>query len=195
MAWMIRWAAELISKYSVGEDGRTPCEGLRKEDCVTPLAAFGETLMYLPLKIVHRNKGMPAKRIGVWLGISERTEEVLIGTRRGVVKCRTVERLGDKDRWSRHNVLEMTGTPWEPVSGKDDHHIPVDIADNGDCMGSGSENDCEQASRMDDEEDDQLYRNASDTFHVSKKAVRKFGETKGCAAFELSEREGINQDA
>ena len=64
MAWMIRWAAELISKYAVGEDGRTPYERLRKEDCVTPLVPFGETVMYLPLKIVHRNKGMPAKRSG-----------------------------------------------------------------------------------------------------------------------------------
>ena len=66
---------------------------LRKEDCVTPLVPFGETVMYLPSQIVHRNKGMPAKRTGVWLGISERTEEVLIGTKRGVVNCRTVERL------------------------------------------------------------------------------------------------------
>ena len=36
-AWLIRWSAELISKYAVGEDGRTPYERLRKEDCVTPL--------------------------------------------------------------------------------------------------------------------------------------------------------------
>ena len=140
MAWLIRWAAELISKYAVGEDGQTPYERLRKEDCVTPLVPFGETVMYLPMKIVHRNKGMPAKKAGVWLGVSERTEEILIGTKRGVVKCRTVERLGSAERWNRNNVLEMKGTPWEPIPGKDDQHIPVDIAENGDYMGSESEN-------------------------------------------------------
>ena len=51
--WMIRWAAELISKYAVGEDGKIPYERFRKEDCVTPLVAFGKTVRYLPLKIVH----------------------------------------------------------------------------------------------------------------------------------------------
>ena len=68
--------------------GKTPYERIRKEDCVTPLAPFGETIMYLPLKTVHRNKGIPAKRIGTWLGINERIDETLVGTKRGVVKCR-----------------------------------------------------------------------------------------------------------
>ena len=135
MAWMARWSAELISKYVVGENGKTSYERFRGEDCVTPLVPFGETVMYLPLKSVHRNKGMPAKRTGIWFGVRERIEEVLIGTTRGVVKCRTVGRLGDTERWNKHNILGMAGTPWELVPGKDDHHIPVDIADNGDFMG------------------------------------------------------------
>ena len=173
MAWMIRWAAELISKYSIGEDGKTPYERLRKEDCVTPLVAFGETVMYLPLKTVHRNKGTPAKRIGVWLGVSERTEEVLVGTKRGVVKCRIVERLGDKDRWSRTNVLEMICNPWEPVPGRDDHHIPVDIVDNGDCMGSESENDDNPTDKIDDEEDDQVYKSTTGAIQSTEQADLK----------------------
>ena len=70
----------------------------------------------------------------------ERTEEVLIGTKRGVVKCWTVERLDIAERWDKNNILEMVGTPWEPVPGKDDQHIPVDIVDNGEYMGSDSEN-------------------------------------------------------
>ena len=45
MAWLIRWAAELLSKYAVGDDGRTPYERIRTEDCVTPLVPFGETIM------------------------------------------------------------------------------------------------------------------------------------------------------
>ena len=182
MAWMVRWSAELISKYVVGDDGRTPYERLRKEDCVTPFVPFGETFMYLPFKIVRRNKGMPAKRTGVWLGISERIEEVLIGTKRGVVKCRTVERLEGSERWNRNNVLEMVGTPWEPILGKEDHHIPVDIADNGDFMGSESENEDEQPIQVDEENDNQEYKGNVDKFHVSKKAIKRFGETKGCAA-------------
>ena len=84
MAWLVRWAAELFSKYAVGDDGRTPYERIRKEDCVTPLVPSGEIIMYLQFKIVHGNKGIFAKRVGVWLGISERIEEVLIGIEQGM---------------------------------------------------------------------------------------------------------------
>lgn len=98
LAWSVRCAAELLSKYAVGDDGKTPYERIRKEDCATPLVPFGETVMHLPLKTVHRNRGVPAKRIRAWLGVSERTEEALVGTKQGVVKCRTVERLGEAER-------------------------------------------------------------------------------------------------
>ena len=49
MSWLVRWAAELLSKYVVGDDGRTPYERIHKEDCVTPLVPFGEMVFYFPL--------------------------------------------------------------------------------------------------------------------------------------------------
>jgi hypothetical protein len=73
----------------------------------------------------------------------------------------------------------MVGTPWEPVLGKDDQHIPVDIADNGEYMGSESENEEKQIDHGEDEDENPEYKNTADKFHVSKKAIRKFGETKG----------------
>ena len=45
MAWLVRWAAELLSKYAVGRDAKIPFERIRKEDCVTPLVHFGEMTM------------------------------------------------------------------------------------------------------------------------------------------------------
>ena len=42
MSWLVRWAAELLSTYVVGSDGRTPCERVHKEDCVTPFVQFGK---------------------------------------------------------------------------------------------------------------------------------------------------------
>ena len=93
MAWMARWAAELLSKYAPGDDGRIPYERIRKESCQVPLVPFGETVMFLPMKTATSSKGEPARRAGVWLGIIERTEEVIIGTREGVTKCRIVCRL------------------------------------------------------------------------------------------------------
>ena len=82
MAWLVRWAAELISKYSPGDDGRIPFERIRHEACMVPPVPFGETIMYLPLQTASGSKGEPIKRQGVWLGTIERTEEAIIGTTR-----------------------------------------------------------------------------------------------------------------
>ena len=45
MAWLVRRAAELISKYTIGDDGKSPYERIRQERCVTPLVPFGETVL------------------------------------------------------------------------------------------------------------------------------------------------------
>lgn len=86
MTWMVRWFAELISKYAVGEDGKSPYKRIRGSKCGTPLVPFGETILYLLMKTVHRSKGEPAKLPDIWLGVNERTEEVLVGTNKGVVQ-------------------------------------------------------------------------------------------------------------
>ena len=52
MAWLVRWAAELLSKYSCGDDGKSPHERIHGEKCATPLVPFGESVLYLPMTIV-----------------------------------------------------------------------------------------------------------------------------------------------
>ena len=87
MAWLAMWSAELISKYAPGDDGKTAYERIRKETCKVPVVPFGEIVMYLPMKTASHSKGKFAKKMGVWIGTIERTEETLIGTLNGVVKC------------------------------------------------------------------------------------------------------------
>ena len=54
-----------------------------------------------------------------------------MGTTRGVVKCRTVNRMPEDQRWSKQRVLELKGFPWAPVPGVRVDHIPVEIKDSG----------------------------------------------------------------
>ena len=42
MSWLVRWSAELLSKYTRGDDGKSPHERLHGERCTTPLVPFGE---------------------------------------------------------------------------------------------------------------------------------------------------------
>ena len=74
--------------------------------------------MYLPMKSASSSKGEPARRAGVWLGIIEKIKEATIGTKDGVVKCRTISRPSNGNQWDKDMLLNMKGWPWEFVPGK-----------------------------------------------------------------------------
>ena len=68
MAWLVRWAGELISKYSRGDDGKSPYERTRGKPSNVPLVPLGEQVLYLPMETAKRHKGDTAKLPGIWLG-------------------------------------------------------------------------------------------------------------------------------
>ena len=96
-----------------------------------PVVPFGEAVLYLPLKTAKGSKREFAKKLGSWIGTIERTEEALIGTESGIVKCRAVNRLPKEERWPRDLVLNMKGVPWEPVPDTRGQHILVEINEDG----------------------------------------------------------------
>ena len=190
MAWMVRWAAELLSKYSPGDDGKIPFERIRNETCVTPCVPYGETIMYLPLQTVACSKGEPIKKQGVWLGTIERTEEVTVGTKRGVVKCRTVNRLAANERWDKDMVLGMKGVPWETILGQKGRHIPVAIIEDGRELCEEDENNKMLDNDQEGDEPGLKLRGGLDRLHISKKAVNRYGTPPGCPACNEIERRG-----
>ena len=131
--WLIRWAGEILTKYTKGQDGKTAWERRRTEECKKPIVPVGEKVLYLPLKTatIHRKKGEPKMYEGIWFGINGRTEEVFIGTERGVVKCRTIKRLPEDEQWDAELIHKMKGTTWQPVPGYKSDHVPVEIDEGG----------------------------------------------------------------
>ena len=190
MAWMIRWAGELISKYAVGDDGKTAYERIRGEPCMVPVMPFGETVVYFPLRIAKHNKGEASRQQGVWLGTIERTEETLIGTTQGVVKCRIVHRLPEGERWNPRLVTEMQGVPWELVFGRQGQHIPVEISKHGHIMDELEENLPPNKEDVNDDEQDPEYNVRTHSLHVSRRAINKYGTVEGCPACRIIERRG-----
>ena len=57
-SWLIRWAGEVLTKYTRGDDGKTAWQRRRGKPCDKPIAKIGEKVLYLPLKAasVHANK-------------------------------------------------------------------------------------------------------------------------------------------
>ena len=147
-------------------------------------------MLYLQMKIVKISKGMPAKRPGIWLGINERTEENLIGTEKGVIKCRTVTRLSDQDAWDGELLNRMKGVPWNLVPGKDDIRVPVDITEEGAVVCEDDEVPSEKSDDELDEEQKITLRGGPHRLHVSRKAIARYGTTDGCAACTALKRLG-----
>ena len=129
MQWLVRWAAMLVSKFQVGEDGKTAFERIRGRKCTAPIAEFGERVWF---KELEDGRGERAKieskwHEGIWMGHKSRTGEHIIGTTTGTVKAFTVKRRAPEDRWNADEINAVKGTPGRPKPGKRDSRIPVRI--------------------------------------------------------------------
>jgi len=134
MQWMVRWASALISRYQLGDDGKTAYERIRGRKCKGPIAKFAERVLFKESEDGRRRRPKNERpkietswRDGIWLGIKNRTGEHIIGTPEGVVKAYTVRRRPEEERWSAEEVNAVRGTPGRPKPGRRDMRIPVRV--------------------------------------------------------------------
>ena len=116
MTWIVRYAAQLISRYSIGTDGKSAFRRIRGKECMVPVAEFGECVWYKPHEGVQpkaENKAEPRWRNGIWLGFEQGTNGVYIGTPEGVVRSGTIKRRPPGERWSAEAIKTCRGTPWD----------------------------------------------------------------------------------
>ena len=82
--WMLRWTVIMVSRHTVGKDGRTSYEWRRRRSkaCRAPVATFGES----PVQADPRkDKILSEWHEGLWLGQSRSTNDTIVGTAEGVV--------------------------------------------------------------------------------------------------------------
>eukprot|EP00973_Karenia_brevis_P000835 115507-Karenia_brevis.AAC.1 len=98
--WMIRWAAMICSRYVVGRDGRTAYERRRGRRCNLQVVPFGERVWYRQIREYKERKDKfdSEWKEGVWLGHSRNSNEVLIGTKDGVVRAYAIRRQEEEKR-------------------------------------------------------------------------------------------------
>ena len=60
----------------------------------------------------------------IFLGLREESGEWIVGTKEGVIKCRTLREVElESDRWDKQLIASLKGTPWEPIPGREDIEI------------------------------------------------------------------------
>eukprot|EP00435_Cladocopium_sp_Y103_P036193 s510_g9.t1 len=121
--WLSRHANFLISRYRVGEDGRTPDERLKGKKWRRPMVVFGEQIWFRPLKSYTAKRGDldPKLDSGVYVGTHGRNGDILVMTDKGVIKGGSVKRKALEQRWSKEGFEKLRGTPWKmrPQSAED----------------------------------------------------------------------------
>ena len=98
--WMFVWATDLMTRYAhVGDMGKTVVQLIRGSKPSRNVAQFGKKILYEPLKLSgHRGHMKDTFLDGIFLGMRLRSDEILIGTARGVIKTRTLRRRVEKEQ-------------------------------------------------------------------------------------------------
>ena len=153
---------------------------------------FGEAVLYLPLKTGKslKEQAQPKMKLGIWMGVIERTQETIIGTHQGVVKRRIVNRLPEDQRWSKDLLRNVRGTPWAPIPKARGDHILVEVRSDGTPTTFEDENTnddlevtFEEDIKAPSKPDTSGFKGVGMTeFHIKKPMVQKYGYIDGCQA-------------
>ena len=118
-----------MSRFQVGADGKTAYERRKLRRCRLEVVPFGEHVWYKQVREgkERKDKFASEEREGVWLGHARTSNEILIGTKEGVVRAYSVTRKAEEDRWNGDAILQMKGTPQQPNPNKPGAVIPVQV--------------------------------------------------------------------
>ena len=105
----------------------------------------------------------------------------------GVVKCRTIKRLPEEEKWDAELINFMKGTTWQPVPGNKSDHVPVEIHDDGSTPPAEAEDGeavgyNQVAIEEDTDKFNKVRQGTADDFRVHVKDRDKYGFTPGCPA-------------
>ena len=95
--WLVPYVADTLNKYKVGIDGVTAYERITGHKCCHVVLGFAETVGCIcETEKGNQHKANSRVGVGVFLGYVWRTSEYFIGTKDGVVRCRTIKRRAEE---------------------------------------------------------------------------------------------------
>ena len=80
---------------------------------------LNDQVHFMPTKAATKISGIESKwRTGIFVGLRERSEELLMMTENGVFRARSIKRKPEQERWDKEFLEKAVGTPWEPIPGR-----------------------------------------------------------------------------
>ena len=193
--WLIEYAAQTLLYWRIsGDDGLTAMQRIRGRSTTSPKPRFGEHVLYKVSKTVKLGKSEARWRRGVWLGIVELSDEHIIGTEIGVIKCRAVTSLPGDQRFKAEALEAMRGTPWKPSTKHSGQrlrtHIKEDDEESDNEDGGDDQVHIETLDDVDAEATITNVKKSQDiifsrvgqsySFYIKARDVLKYSPSKGC---------------
>ena len=114
LAWMPRHAADLLSRYRRGADGRTAEMRRSGKEWRRPGFEFGERLFFKEQDSSQSKNDLHMKmKEGRYVGHHGRTGTLLVMTAEGVRRALGARRLPDVEKWKFEGWRDLKGLPWE----------------------------------------------------------------------------------
>ena len=103
VAFMPDYAAYLLNRLHVGEDGKVPYERMKGKKPTVLGIEFGEKVLY-KIKLGGKLEKLNARwAYGIFVGIRRKSNEVMVSTQEGIVFARSVKRIPMEKRWDEDN--------------------------------------------------------------------------------------------
>ena len=116
IAWLVEHCADVLNRYNIGADGRTPYQRLKGRKFVGHMLEFGSSVMFRVSGKVHGGVMQERWFPGIWLGKKLHTEEHLVMKEDGlVVRSRAVRENSQNLTMEDYDKLintphDLTGT-------------------------------------------------------------------------------------
>ena len=195
--WASEWAADLMTRYAHVEDsGKTAVQLIRGSKSSRNIAQFVEKILYKPLKLSSHHRGNMEDNFlnGIFLGIRLRSDEIIIGTIRGVIKTRTIRRGVEEEQWDNEFARSIKGEPRQPFPGINSDHVPAAMSDRAGVhleedqadvrLGQLDEGidppEAREVSILPDRLATQVRSDTLKRMHVTRGSGKKCGPTPGC---------------
>ena len=113
MTWLVPHAAEVITKYMMGKDGKPPLERHSGKQVREELLEFGERVYYKVRKSAVKDLE-PRWLSGIWLGRRWGSHAHLVYSQLNkVVESYAIQRRPMAERWSREEIEGVKTYPWD----------------------------------------------------------------------------------
>ena len=174
LRWLPRYAADVISRYRKGVDGRTPERRRTGRAWNRPTIRFGERAYFKPVGEYSGSTYQPKMIEGRYLGHHSRTGACIAITSNGVIHASGIRRLPDDQKWVKDGWSDLKGLPWDTAPRK-----PREPKDQGEDLpiATGEEAKPLNLPRV---AEPQAKEKETRGFYVLKSDIKRYQATDGC---------------